>query len=186
MLFFKANNHVMKDDATHHWVGMELKVVIILQWVLKLLQRLETALKSSKCVFYRAPSVAWPYRVGQPTLTMLLRSWANPPWAHIRLSSHSNRWAGECIVPYSQGWAHSGLASEFWSGPKGARINTQLYWRVSLQQNGEVSPYPFRVGPWSIMVGECMLEKWVSKGIAGILCWWWSISIGEKNGLVKV
>jgi hypothetical protein len=42
----------MKDDATHHPVGMELKLVIILQWVSKLPKRLEAAFESSKCVFH--------------------------------------------------------------------------------------------------------------------------------------
>jgi hypothetical protein len=52
IVFFKVNDYVMKDDATHHPVEMELKLVIILQWVPKLLERLEAAFESSKCVFH--------------------------------------------------------------------------------------------------------------------------------------
>jgi hypothetical protein len=51
-VFFKSNNHVMENDATHHPVGMVLKLVIILQWVSKLPKRLEAAFKSSKCMFH--------------------------------------------------------------------------------------------------------------------------------------
>lgn len=51
-VFFKSNNHVMENDATHHPVGMVLKLVIILQWVSKLPKRLEAAFESSKCMFH--------------------------------------------------------------------------------------------------------------------------------------